>query len=65
VPDSFIDDWKLADAYGLAAITAEQPRMFRCDEPTGKTATAAFVFPELGTIDAAHPREERLRGWLS
>jgi hypothetical protein len=59
--DSFIDDWKLADAYGLAAITAVEPlEVFRCDEPTGKTATAAFVFPELGAIDAARPREERL-----
>jgi len=59
--DSFIDDWKLDDAYGLAAIVAEQPlEIFRCDEPTGKTARAAFVFPELGAIDANQPREERL-----
>ncbi|MCU0753397.1 MAG: DUF1549 domain-containing protein, partial [Akkermansiaceae bacterium] len=34
--DSFVDRWKLADAYGLAAIFAEQPiEMARCDKPTG------------------------------
>lgn len=59
--DSFIDDWKLEDAYGLAAITAEQPlEIHRCDIPTSQTATSKFVFPELGTIDHAQPREKRL-----
>jgi hypothetical protein len=59
--DSFIDDWKLDDAYGLAAIVADKPlEIFRCDEPTGQTAQAKFVFPELGEIDPALSREERL-----
>ena len=59
--DSFIDDWKLDDAYGLAAIVATGPLpIFRCDEPTGETARTKFVFPELGQIDPALPREERL-----
>ena len=35
--DSFINDWKLADAYGMAAIIAPQPiQMHRCDKPTGE-----------------------------
>ena len=39
--DSFIDTWKLDDAYGLAAITAEKPlEIYRCDHPTGKMAAA-------------------------
>lgn len=60
--DSFIDHWKLADAYGLAAITAEQPpEIFRCDKPTGRIAQPAFLFPELGAIDPALPREKRLQ----
>jgi hypothetical protein len=60
--DSFIDRWTLAETYGLAAITAEGPlEMFRCDKPTGKTAEAAWMFAELGQIDAHAPREERLR----
>jgi hypothetical protein len=59
--DSFIDDWKLDDAYGLAAIIADKPlEVFRCDVPTGQTARAKFVFPELGEIDLALPRDKRL-----
>ncbi len=60
--DSFIDDWKLADAYGMAAVTAERPlEIFRCDKPTGQMAQAAFLFPEVGQIDPASPRPQRLR----
>ncbi|MCI0334676.1 MAG: PSD1 and planctomycete cytochrome C domain-containing protein [Planctomycetes bacterium] len=60
--DSFIDRWTLAETYGLAAITADAPlELYRCDKPTGKTAEAAWMFPELGQIDPKTPREERLR----
>lgn len=59
--DSFIDDWKLTDAYGLAAITAVQPlELHRCDVPTGQMATSRFVFPSVGTIDQTLTREKRL-----
>lgn len=60
--DSFTDRWKLRDAYGLAAITSNQPlELVRCDIPTGKPAVAAWPFPELGQVDAAKPRAERLQ----
>lgn len=60
--DSFIDDWKLKDAYGLAAITAENPlEMHRCDVPTGETATSKFVFPSVGEIDGSLSRALRLK----
>ncbi|MGA0133194.1 MAG: DUF1549 domain-containing protein [Opitutales bacterium] len=60
--DSFVDRWKLKDAYGLAAVYATKPmELVRCDVPTGRTATAAWPFPELGQVDPAAPREERLR----
>ena len=60
--DSFINEWKLKDAYGLAAIVSDQPlEVHRCDKPTGEIAQAAFLFPELGEIDATLPREDRLR----
>ncbi len=59
--DSFIDDWKLEDAYGLAAIISDKPLMMhRCDVPTGELATSKFVFPQLGEIDQSLPPKERL-----
>lgn len=58
--DSFIDDWKLADSYGLAAVVADEPlELHRCDIPQGTMAEPKFLFPELGTIDPNLPREER------
>ena len=52
--DSFINDWKLKDAYGLAAIFSEKPlELFRCDKPTGEMTEPKWIFPELGTIDAS------------
>lgn len=60
--DSFIDRWKLSEAYGLAAIYSAVPlQIHRCDKPIGKQAEAQWLFPELGQIDAAAPREERLQ----
>jgi Protein of unknown function (DUF1549)/Protein of unknown function (DUF1553)/Planctomycete cytochrome C len=59
--DSFINDWTLADSYGLASIYADGPlQMYRCDKPTGRTATMKFLYPELGTIDPHLPKPKRL-----
>lgn len=59
--DSFINDWKLKDAYGLAAVISDDPlEIHRCDKPTGEIAEPAFIFPELGTINADNSREGRL-----
>lgn len=59
--DSFIDRWKLDEAYGLAAVIADRPlEIHRCDKPTGKQASPRFVFPELGDIDAKQPKAKRL-----
>jgi hypothetical protein len=59
--DSFIDHWKLDDAYGLAAVIADKPLPeYRCDKPTGRPAGPKFLFPELGAIDAAAPKAKRL-----
>ena len=60
--DSFIDKWKLTDAYGLAAVFAEKPvEIARCEKLTGRTAVPSFPFPELGQIDATKPRADQLR----
>jgi hypothetical protein len=60
--DSFIDRWTLEEAYGLAAISADGPlEAYRCDKPTGKMVSPAWMFPELGQIDPHATREQRLR----
>jgi len=59
--DSFVDRWKLSEAYGLAAIYAEEPlAVHRCDKPTGEMAKAAWLFPELGQVDGSAPKDQRL-----
>ena len=60
--DSFVDRWKLDEAYGLAAIYSERPlEIERCDKPTGRMAKASWIFPELGQVDASAARPERLK----
>ncbi len=60
--DSFIDRWKLEDAYGIAAIYSKTPLdVHRCDKPIGKQAEPAWLFPELGTIDPKASQPERLK----
>ena len=59
--DSFVDHWTLAETYNLAGIYAESPlELHRCDQPTGNFAAAAWIFPELGEIDAEAPQKVRL-----
>ena len=59
--DSFIDHWQLADAYALANCFSDAPlELIRCDVPLGKQASFGFLWPELGTVDGALPREQRM-----
>ena len=58
--DSFVNDWALADCYGLAAVyTDEQMELVRCDKPQGKMAKVRFLYPEIGSIPAGHERPAR------
>ncbi|QIP14589.1 DUF1549 domain-containing protein [Spirosoma aureum] len=60
--DSFISDWKLADAYAFANVFADSTlEINRCDKPTGKLAGRRILFNELGTISVDAPTEQRLR----
>lgn len=60
--DSFVDRWKLTEAYGLAAIYASAPlKIARCDKETDKVAQPAWLFPELGQVKADAPQPERLK----
>ena len=60
--DSFIDRWKLDDAYGLAAVIAEKPlEIARCDKPTGKIGDAEVSSgPSWGRSTPTQPRAKRL-----
>lgn len=60
--DSFIDRWKLDEAYGLAAIYSNRPLdITRCDKPTGRLAQASWLFPELGQVDPRASQPDRLK----
>jgi hypothetical protein len=60
--DSFIDRWTLEETYGLAAIYSMEPlTLHRCDKPIDKLAKAAWIFPELGDVDATSSQPERMQ----
>ncbi len=60
--DSFVDRWKLDEAFSLAAVYSERPlELHRCDKPLGKTAQPGWLFPELGQIDPTADRATRLQ----
>ncbi len=59
--DSFVNYWKLKDAYALASVFSEKPlEIHRCDKPTGETSGVGFIYPELGSIDADAPKARRM-----
>jgi cytochrome c553 len=60
--DSFINKYKLKEAYGLAAMFSKEAslELVRCDNKTGVQQPAEFLWPELGKIPAgASPSERR------
>ncbi len=60
--DSFVNDWSLADAYGLAAVYADETlELVHCDKPTGKKAAGRFLYPEIGALDGSAPKAARLK----
>lgn len=59
--DSFINHWKLKDAYALASVFSAEPLvMHRCDKPIGEVSSVGFLFPELGSIDAHASTKDRM-----
>ena len=60
--DSFVSDWTLEDAYGLAAVFSDAPlELVHCDKPTGKMSQPKFLYPEIGTLDPNLPKADRLK----
>lgn len=60
--DSFINNWTLKQTYDLAAIFADGPLdVHRCNKPNGEKSTPAFLYPDLGSLDAKAPKAERVK----
>ena len=60
--DSFINDWKLEQAYAFANIFADSTlEVNRCEIPTGKMAKTKILWEELGDIDSLATKAEKLR----
>lgn len=60
--DSFVNDYTLADAYGMAALYSDKTlELIHCDKPTGKTAVPTFLYPQIGKLNGAAPKAERLK----
>jgi hypothetical protein len=58
--DSFINQWKLRDSYGLASFFSESElELVRCDVKLGEKSQAKFLYPELGSIQTTAPLAER------
>lgn len=59
--DSFVNDWSLARTFALANCFSEAPlSLVRCETDLGVAASHGFLWPELGAIDGALPRAERM-----
>ena len=60
--DSFVNDYTLADAYGLAAVFSDGPlELVHCDQPTGQMSVARALYSQLGTIDPKADRAGRMK----
>jgi hypothetical protein len=59
--DSFVNRWKLKDAYGLAAYFSPEPtlRMYRCDVAQDATTGPGFLFPELARAPRSNSLADR------
>lgn len=59
--DSFINKYKLKEAYGLAAMFSQDSKLelVRCDNKTGVYQEPEFLWPELGKIPAGASTSER------
>lgn len=64
--DSFINKYKLKEAYGLAALFSPESRLelVRCDNRTGVYQEAEFLWSELGKIPEGLSASER-RYWAA
>lgn len=59
--DSFINQYRLRQSYGLAAMFSAEPVLdiYRCDAKTGDTQKPEFLYPELGQVGEGLSLAER------
>lgn len=59
--DSFVNKWKLMDAYGLAAYFSPEPKLqlFRCDVARNQFAEPGFLYPEITRVPASSALADR------
>ncbi|BCS32034.1 hypothetical protein TBR22_A12390 [Luteitalea sp. TBR-22] len=59
--DSFVNKWKLKDAYGLAAFFSPEPklRLYRCDVARDEYTGPQFLFPGLQRAPRSDSLEDR------
>ena len=58
--NSFINNWKLEDAYAFANIFSDTSlEINRCDKPTGKFTKARMLWQQLGDIDSNVKRDQK------
>ena len=56
--NSFVSNLTLDEAYNFASIFADSTlEVHRCDKPTGRMAQSAFLYPQLGEVEAATLKE--------
>ncbi len=57
--NSFVSNITLNQAYGFANVFSDTTlEIFRCDKPTGEMSEVAFLYPELGEIEAQTIKEK-------
>ena len=63
--DSFINDWTLDDAYGMAGIFADGPlEIFECDKPSGRQTPVKYLYAAAELSGEAADRQTRVH-WLA
>jgi hypothetical protein len=57
-----VNNWSLSHTFALANTFSDEPmELVRCETDLGVQADYAFLWPELGTVDGAQPRPERMK----
>jgi mono/diheme cytochrome c family protein len=60
--DSFVNNWSLSHTFALANCFSDEPmELVRCETDLGVQAEYGFLWRELGEVDGALPKPERMQ----